>query len=143
MEIYGISYTVFEEKDTSELKARTWFDSPDMGYTHTHCIRELVTMRHTPVANGIMLYDKTTDCWIPIFETSLCENRPESMRRRHIDVACQEIERQLHNRKDIKERLASLWEERVQTEYKECIAKNMPAEAIRIYIKNIRSNRYY
>lgn len=143
MDFYGISYTVFKEKETSELKAQVWLDAPDMGYTHTHCVRELVAMGHTPVASGIVLYDKTTDCWIPIFEESLCENRPESMRRRHIDVACQEVERQMHNQKEIKAHLGALWEEYVQAEYKKCIAKNAPAEAIRIHIQNMRSNRYY
>lgn len=143
MEIYGISYTVYQEKETSELKARTWFDSPDMGYTHTHCMRELMQGGHKPVANGVLLYDKTTECWIPIFETSLCENRPESMRRRHIDVACQETERCLCQNERVKNHLSALFQDKVIAEEKLCVAKNMPAEAIRIHIQNMRSNRYY
>ncbi len=143
MDFYGISYTVYQEKGTEELKARTWLDAPDMGYTHADCVRELVRSGHTPVASGVVLYDKTTDCWLPIFEESLCEARPESVRRRHIDVACQEIERQLHNNDKIKNRLAELWEDKVAFETRICIEKNMPPEAIRIHIKNMRSNCYY
>ncbi len=143
MEIYGISYTVYLEKDTNELKARSWFDAPDMGYTHTHCMRELMKSGHMPVANGVLLYDKTTECWIPIFETSLCENRPESMRRCHIDVACQEVERSLCQNEKVKSHLSALFQEKVNAEEKRCIAKNMPNEAIRIHIQNMRSNRYY
>lgn len=143
MDFYGISYTVYQEKETNELKARTWLDAPDMGYTHTHCMRELMKLEHRPVANGVLLYDKTTDCWIPIFETSLCENRPESMRRRHIDVACQEVERCVGNDERIKNHLGALWEEKMVLEEKRCIAKNMPAEAMRIHIQNMRSNRYF
>ena len=143
MEFYGISYTVYQEKETTELKARAWLDAPDMGYTHTHCMRELMKSGHMPVSNGVLLYDKTTDCWIPIFETSLCENRPESVRRRHIDVACQEVERTLSQNERVKNHLSALFQDKVIAEEKQCIAKNMPAEAIRIHIQNIRSNRYY
>ena len=143
MEFYGISYTVYQEKETSELKTRAWLDAPDMGYTHTHCMRELMKSGHMPVSNGVLLYDKTTDCWIPIFETSLCENRPESVRRRHIDVACQEVERTLSQNERVKNHLSALFQDKVIAEEKQCIAKNMPAEAIRIHIQNIRSNRYY
>lgn len=143
MDFYGISYTVYQETRTGELKARTWFDAPDMGYTHTHCIRELMKSGHTPVANGVLLYDATTDCWLPIFETSLIENRSESERRRHIDVACQEAERCLCQNTLVKNHLSALWQDKVIAEEKRCIAQNMPAEAIRIHIQNIRSNRYY
>lgn len=143
MEFYGISYTVFQDKQTQELKVRIWLDSPDIDYSHAQCVRELVASGHMPNASGIMLYDKTTNCWVPIFEETLIDNRPESLRRRYIDVASQEIERQLHNDMAIKERLSVLWEEHVQTEYRKCVAKNMPTEAIRIYIQNMRSNPYF
>ena len=143
MDFYGISYTVYQEKETDELKARAWLDAPDMGYTHTHCMRELMRIGHQPLANGVLLYDGTTDCWIPIFETSLYENRSESVRRRHIDVACQEVERCVGKDERIKKHLAALWEEKMIAEEKRCVAKNMPTEAIRIHMQNMRSNRYY
>jgi hypothetical protein len=143
MDFYGVSYTVYQEKETDELKARTWLDAPDMGYTHMHCMRELMKSGHMPVANGILLYDKTTDCWIPIFETPLYENRSESERRRHIDVACQQTERCLCQNDVVKNHLSALWQEKVLAEEKWCLAKNMPTEAIRIHIQNMRSNRYY
>ena len=126
MDFYGISYTVYQEKETDELKARAWLDAPDMGYTHTHCMRELMRIGHQPLANGVLLYDGTTDCWIPIFETSLYENRSESVRRRHIDVACQEVERCVGKDERIKKHLAALWEEKMIAEEKRCVAKNMP-----------------
>ena len=143
MDFYGISYTVYQEKETNELKARAWLDAPDMGYTHMHCMRELMKSGHQPLANGVLLYDGTTDCWVPIFETPLCENRTESMRRRHIDIACQEVERCLSQNDRVKNHLAVLWEDHMKNEEKRCIAKNMPTEAIRIHIQNMRSNRYY
>ena len=143
MDFYGISYTVYQEKETRELKARAWLDAPDMGYTHTHCMRELMKIGHQPLANGVLLYDGTTDCWIPIFETSLYENRSESVRRRHIDVACQEVERCVGKDERIKKHLAALWGEKMIAEEKRCVAKNMPTEAIRIHMQNMRSNRYY
>lgn len=143
MDFYGISYTVYKEKETDELKARVWSDAPDMGYTHTHCMRELMKVGHMPVANGVLLYDKTTDCWLPIFETSLIENRPESLRRRHIDVACQEAERCLCQNEKVKEHLSALWQVKIEAEEKRCVSKNMPAEAIQIHLHNMRCNRYY
>ena len=143
MEFYGLSYTIYQEKQTNELKARVWLDAPDMGYTHTHCMRELQKDGHTPVSNGVLLYDKTTDCWLPIFETPLSEDRLESERRHHIDAACQEARRQTHSHPFIKERLAQLWEDKMISEQKVCVAKNMPPEAIRIHMKNMRSNCYY
>ncbi|MBR5130873.1 MAG: hypothetical protein IKV03_06605 [Alphaproteobacteria bacterium] len=65
------------------------------------------------------------------------------MRRRHIDVTCQEVERCLSQNDKVKNHLAALWEEKIIKEERQCIAKNMPTEAIRIYIQNLRSNRYY
>lgn len=141
--IQGISYTVYVEKDTAQLKARIWYDSIKVEYTHAICARELFRSGHMPVSVGILVYSSKYDIWVPIFEESLMlDERSDVLRRRHIDVACQETERQLHRNTEVKQQLASVFDGYLKNEERRRIAQNMPQVNIDAHLENLRSNPY-
>ena len=142
-ELSGISYTVYLDAKTNELKARIWEDRESIGYTHRDCIRECLYHGHTPLSNGVLTYDLTTDMWLPIFEESLTKKRTTSELRQQIDTACQMAEQSLHDRADIKQILGQQWEKYIANVQTEMVTRQMPEAAIKIHIDNLRRNRYY
>lgn len=142
-ELGGISYTVYIDVRTNELKARLWEDRESLGYTHRDCVRECLCSRCTPLSNGVLTYDVTTDMWLPIFEESLSKKRTTDERKRQIDIACQAAELAYHNKPEIKQILGKQWEKHIDAARADMVSRQMPERAIEIHIDNLRKNRYY